>query len=247
MTQPLCNICKKPLLKLPSTGECYHCLRRDRQRDAAQRRRENPRALAGVDVDSAVDAFRELPVFADLPRRFRVDVGHTATGGCGGRAFLSKKRPKMRVYGGPETTPERVLEVVLHELCHLALPSGVHHGERFRRTFARAVREAWGFEVPVDVAREHHGNASYKMGEITIERLRELIAEGKIETFPPEPPAPKPSRAEHLAEIVKLREEHAEKMLARAERRLKLAKTVHAKWRAKVSYYEKQAAKRGAK
>lgn len=249
-TQPLCDVCKKPLLKIPSTGECYHCLRRERQLSAAKRRRETPHVLGGVDVVLAVAGLRQVPVFAELlgRRKVGVDVGHEAAyrdDRCGGRAWISKNRPRLRVYGGANAQPARVLEVVLHELCHLALPRGTHHGERFRRTFQRAVREAWGIEVPLEVERENHANASYKMGELVVEELRAKIAAGLVDTFPPAPAAPKPSRAERTAELVEGRAAHAEKMLAKAERKLKLAKTVHARWRAKVSYYERVAARRG--
>lgn len=230
---------------------CHWCARKERARDAARRRRQSPRVLGGVDVDEAVEHLRTvepLKSLLDARRKIRVDVGHTADVGtltCGGRAFISKTRPRMRVYGGPDVVPERVLEVVIHELCHLALPAGVSHGERFRRTFARAVREAWGVEVPVDLSRDGHKNASYRMGWLVIEQLRDLIASGSVNTYPPEPAEPKPSRAERSAELVERRAAHAAKMLAAAERKLKLAKTVHARWRTKVSYYERVAAKRG--
>lgn len=252
-----CTDCGRGLgARRPSVSEpwspqpCRWCERKKLAREAAQRRRANPRVLGGVDVDEAVEHLRTVePLRSLLPRRrIRVDVGHTThrgDGGCGGRAFISKTRPRMRVYGGADVVPERVLEVVLHELCHLALPAGVSHGERFRRTFARAVREAWGIEVPVDGDREGYANYSYRMGWLVIEQLRGLIASGSVNIYPPEPAQPKPSRAERNAQLIEKRAAHAAKMLAAAERKLKLAKTVHARWRTKVSYYERVAAKRG--
>lgn len=45
--------------------------------------------------------------------------------------------------------------------------------------------------------------------------------------------------------VVAERAEHAAKMLARAERRLKLARTIEKRWRAKVRYYERRAAAGG--
>lgn len=252
-----CTDCGRGLgARRPSVSEpwspqpCRWCERKKLAREAAQRRRANPRVLGGVDVDEAVEHLRRVePLKSLLPRRrIRVDVGHTThrgDGGCGGRAFISKTRPRMRVYGGADVVPERVLEVVLHELCHLALPAGVSHGERFRRTFARAVREAWGIEVPVDGDREGYANYSYRMGWLVIEQLRGLIASGSVNIYPPEPAQPKPSRAERNAQLIEKRAAHAAKMLAAAERKLKLAKTVHARWRTKVSYYERVAAKRG--
>ncbi len=49
-------------------------------------------------------------------------------------------------------------------------------------------------------------------------------------------PKPKPK-----VDIVAKRAANAVKRLARAERRLKLARTIVAKWRAKVRYYQKRA------
>ncbi|MBI3203279.1 MAG: hypothetical protein HYZ29_17205 [Myxococcales bacterium] len=59
------------------------------------------------------------------------------------------------------------------------------------------------------------------------------------------PPAPRsaPTRAERTAALVRKRAEHAGKMLAQAERRLKLAKTIHKRWAEKVRYYERRAGK----
>lgn len=207
--------------------------------------------LGGVDVDAAVAAFRKLPVLADLidgRRAIQVDVGHTSRGdasGVGGRAW---GRRKIRIYGGPKADPACVLEVVLHELVHVALPR-MHHGERFRRVFARAAREAWGVDVPIDpdagTSRGRRESVlAYRQGDLVVKALRPLVAAGTVHTFPPAPAQPKPTRAERDARLVEKRAAHAVVMLRRAERRLKLAKTVQQRWSAKVRYYERQAAKR---
>lgn len=225
---------------------CWRCKRRTLQRAVAKRKRETPRALMGVDVDAAVADIRTTPVLADLlgRKKITVDVGHCMSGGCGGRAW--RRRRKIRVYSGPEASVGRVLEVVLHELCHLAVDDH-GHGERFRRVFARAVREAWGVEVPIDVDRGAYQNISYAMGERVWKALDELISAGCcINTYPAAPPKPETPRAERTAALVEKRAAHAAKMLAQAERRLKIAKTVHQRWRAKVSYYDRVAAKRSS-
>ncbi len=247
MDTELCPKCGMTLSHSDSEPFCLRCRREERQKAAAQRRRETPRALAGVDVDAAVAHLQGLPVLVGLigKRPVKVDVGHHAEGGCGGRAWPRQR--KIRVYGGPDTTPARVLEVVVHELCHVATPRH-GHDERFRRVFQRAVREAWGVEVPIDVERDWHKNASYRMGEIVITELTVKIMRDELNlSVYATKPVEKAPRAELVQERVEKRAAHAVTMLRKAERKLALAKTVRARWAKKVGYYERQAAKRGQK
>lgn len=275
MNDELCPKCGATLIRILSGGDVETFCLRCRQRAAAKRRRESPRALAGVDVDRAVAKLRTVPVLFEAlgKRRIEVEVGHRAEGGCGGHArsffvpeidvsqllpeslkrFLRRKRRartyagRVRLYGGPSTTPERVLEVVIHELCHLATPRH-GHDERFRRVFQRAVREAWDIDVPIDVDRGPHDNVSYKMGEIIVDQLKEMNAAGRLilDGFESLPAVKKP-RVELAQERVEKRAAHAVAMLRKAEKKLALAKTVRARWAKRVSYYERQAAKRGSK
>lgn len=67
--------------------------------------------------------------------------------------------------------------------------------------------------------------------------VQRVIARGWLHYEPP-PAVPKKTPADRIAE----RASHAERMLARAERRLKLAQTLAKKWRAKVRYYAKKTA-----
>ena len=149
----------------------------------------------------------------------------------------------MRVAAGPDATPERVLEVLVHEMCHLAVPNDTHHGERFRLTFRKACRELWGIDVPLD-APARGGVVAYGMGDIASEMLKEKIARGEIELFAPTPKkeTPKASRAELSAKLVEKRATHAVKMMTRAEKRAKSAQRTLTKWREKVRYYERKAA-----
>jgi hypothetical protein len=72
---------------------------------------------------------------------------------------------------GRETPPARILEVLLHELTHMALP-GHGHDELFRKTFARAVREAWVLEIPIDLRSAHRGHLrAYAMGDYLVSKL----------------------------------------------------------------------------
>lgn len=202
----------------------------------ARHRRTIPRVLGGVDVDKAVAAMRKLPVFRDhpLPRKIRVDVGLRETRGVRGTAWPHEDR--IRVAGFPETAPAYVLEVVLHELVHLACPTGEHHGERFRRVFARAVREMWSIEVPIDPPDPgRYGNKSYAQGRLVVEALK-----GRPHDFAPDPPTPEKPRHEIIDGRVQARAEHARKMLKKAATRRKRAETIEKKWKAKVAYYAKK-------
>lgn len=185
-------------------------------------------------------AYRSKPKFAD-ESGLAVDVGHTAWNACGGRAW----QKKIRVYGGPTSTPANVLEVVIHELCHVALPARHHHDERFRRVFQRAVREAWGIEAPL-TAPARAGCKAYGVGDLVREKLEQLIADGAVTVHAPKPvqKTPRSKLAEALREK---RAAHAETMLRRAEKRLKIAKTVQRRWAQKVRYYERVAARKATK
>jgi hypothetical protein len=110
-------------------------------------------------------------------------------------------------------------------------------------TFRKACRELWGIDVPLD-APARQGCIAYGMGDVATAQLKEKIVRGEIETFPPAPATPKPSRAELTAKTVEKRAMHAAKMLTRAEKRSKAAQRALTKWREKVRYYERQAAKK---
>lgn len=194
-----------------------------------------------------------LPVFAEriprrkLGRRLRVDVGHR-TEGRFANGHASPWEFKFRVAAGPCTEGTRtqvqasVLEVTLHELCHIAAPARASHNETFRRILQRAAREAWGIDVPIDLDRGKRKNRAYTMDHVITAELKKLIESGTVELFQIRPKLI-PSRAERTAMLVHKRAEHAAKMLTRAERRLKLAKTLHKKWAETVRYYERRAAK----
>ncbi|KKK59149.1 hypothetical protein LCGC14_3037310, partial [marine sediment metagenome] len=114
-----------------------------------------------------------------------------------------------------------------------------------RRVFKRACLELWGIYVTIN-EKPSMGVIAYGMGEIATEKLREKISRGEIELFPPDPKVeePKPSRAKVMANVVEKRAAHAMTMHRRALTRLKRSKTIEAKWRTKVRYYERQAAQK---
>lgn len=245
-----CEKCKRPV-GAKREGEtapwepasCYWCAQDEQRRDAA-RRRKLGHVAAGIDLDKALAAYRKHRPFKGNLGRVELQVAHRSERGTRGTAWINSRR--IRIAVGPNATPERVLEVLVHEMCHLACPQDTHHGERFRRVFQRACRELWGIEVPLD-AEPRQGNISYGMGDLVTAELHEKIHldEIDLEPFAPDAPKKKITRAEATAKLVEKREAHALKMHKKALTRLKRAKTAEAKWRKKVAYYERKAAKAG--
>ena len=198
------------------------------------------------DVRALLALFKKLPVFRTTPvslRSVKLDLGRGQGRWCSGRAFTRERR--LRLVVGRYANGAQLAEVLLHELVHLALPSGVAHGERFRLTMARAVREAWG--IVVDTAPALAGRwkvRAYVMDDQIRAALLPLLASGAFEI-----PmlAPRPGRVAlglrvRFEILVEKRAAHAVVMLATAEKRLKRARTIERKWKLKVRYYEQRAA-----
>lgn len=137
------------------------------------RQRGQVRVINGVDIDRAVTEFRKLPVFREypIPTPLRVDVSVYAHRPTRFRGTAFYKSGRIRIMAGRETSPARILEVVLHELVHMAVP-GHGHDELFRKVFARAVREAWVLEIPIDLRSAHRGHLrAYAMGDYLVGKL----------------------------------------------------------------------------
>lgn len=245
-----CNKCDARLGAQRDSGEapwrpspCYRCRDLAARAEAALRRR-TPYIAAGVDLRKALAAYRKLPPFKGALGPVKFDVGHRAEGGTCGRAWPPRR---MRVVVGPDARPAKVLEVLVHEMVHLVLPSREGHGERYRLTFRRACRELWGLDVPLDV-EPVNGAIAYGMGEWVCQELDVLIGLHAVELFPPDAPVTteRPSRAALTDALVERRAAHAARMLGRAEKRAKAAQRTLTKWRAKVRYYERAAARKGS-
>jgi len=216
------------------------------RKEAAAARRKLGHVVAGVDLDRAFATYRKLPPFkGNLGTAVRFEVAHRSDDGTSGKATVGRKRKKIRICAGADVTPARVLEVLVHEMTHIALPPYVHHSERFRLTFRRAARECWGIDVPLNVPASQ-GCIAYGMGEVAIAELERRISAGEIDTFPPKPRPAKPSRAELTSKTVEKRAAHAVSMLTRAEKRSKAAQRALTRWKKKVRYYERQAAKKAS-
>jgi hypothetical protein len=110
--------------------------------------------VAGVALDEEMERLRALPVFADGP---------LATQGPALKVRRAGKRPnrlgfavptefRLSVTAYPGARPGDVLETLLHELVHLhvgrAAEAHAWHGPTFKRTLARAMREAYGVVGP---------------------------------------------------------------------------------------------------
>lgn len=232
---------------------CWRCRDAELRRDAAKRRQLG-HVVAGVDVRKAFALYRKLAPFAgNIGRHVTLTIGHKAEGSWSGHAVVySRKRraQRIRVAYGPAATSADVLEVLVHEMCHLACPSRTGHGEQFRLTLRRAARELWGIELPLLTGKERGAehNAAYAMDRILIEVLNERLQRGELDLVPfapdrqesvsPEVAAAR--RRAKLARVTQARAVHAGRMLARAESDRARAERREAHWRKKVAYYRKR-------
>lgn len=240
-------------------SKCFRCESKRFAKEAAARRKLGAVA-AGVDIKKALAAYRKLPPFVGNLGHVKLKVGHHAESKYSGHAKTYRR--ELRVAYGPSATKAEVLEVLMHEMVHLACPRREAHGERFKLTLRRAARELWGIEVPMvqgkDRGDEH--NAAYAMDRLIMKALEGLIAEGKVETFPYVSGANPRSGGGEVRDseasgakgprkltLVEKRAAHAVKMLMRAEKRAQAAQRTLKKWRQKVRYYERVAAASGKK
>lgn len=109
--------------------------------------------VAGVPLDREMERLRALPVFADGPlARGAPELKVRRSSGRPNRlGFAVPAEYRLSVTAHPGIRPGDVLETLLHELTHLhvgrAAEAHAWHGPTFRRTLARAMREAYGVAV----------------------------------------------------------------------------------------------------
>ena len=208
----------------------------------ARDRRDFVRAWLPLDVPAFVAQVKALPVFKDCPRsiaRTKVEIVYTAFA-TGGRAH-GNRLARIRV--SPSASLAWMLETIVHELVHCALPARTGHNERFRLTLARAAKELWGFEVDPNPVNENGRVLTYALDHKLDALLDEALAEGL--GYPLRAVPVKEDTEARKKIRIEQRAAHAARMLARAETRLKRAKTLEKKWRLKVQRYERIAAKKG--
>jgi hypothetical protein len=142
-------------------------LRRRRRRAAAPRpavAKPRPRSyyrVAGVSLDEEMERLRRLPVFAGGPLdtaspQLKVRRAQRRPNRLG---FAVPSQFRLSVTAYPGIRPGDVLETLLHELVHLhvgrADEAHAWHGPTFKRTLARAMREAYDVTIPIPRATLH--------------------------------------------------------------------------------------------
>lgn len=242
-----CRMLVEPYSDGTPVSGCWNCIQKKREEylKADRQKDRRLRAIAktyDIDVLALARQLAKLPVFKDTPYsvgRVRVKVSYAASrgGGHGSRSGIL-----VRVSPGVDVA--HIMETTLHELVHAALPRSNNHDERFRLTLARAAREAWGVVIDPNVRQHSSRIKAYVLDDRIEAVLRYELGEGRV-TYPKKQPVAKKSRAELSVALVEKRAAHAVKMLVRAEKRAKTAQRSLTKWRTKVRYYEKVAAKRG--
>lgn len=104
---------------------------------------------------------RSLPVFADGPlAQDRPELKVRRASQRPNRlGFAVPSQFRLSVTAYPGIRPGDVLETLLHELVHLhvgrAAEAHAWHGPTFKRTLARAMREAYGVTIPPPRATIH--------------------------------------------------------------------------------------------
>ncbi len=108
-----------------------------------------------------MERLRRLPVFADGPLakaapQLKVRRARRRPNRLG---FAVPSQFRLSVTAYPDIRRGDVLETLLHELVHLhvgrAAEAHAWHGPTFKRTLARAMREAYGVEIPPPRATLH--------------------------------------------------------------------------------------------
>ncbi len=117
---------------------------------AAIPRRPAYYAVAGIALDREMERLRALPVFADGPLAAQPPLlkVRRASKRPNRLGFAVPIEYRLSVTAYPGIRPGDVLETLLHELTHLhvgrAAEAHAWHGPTFKRTLARAMREAYG-------------------------------------------------------------------------------------------------------
>jgi hypothetical protein len=117
--------------------------------------------VAGVALDEEMQRLRRLPIFAEGPLarsapELKVRRASKRPNRLG---FAVPSEFRLSVTAYPGVRPGDVLETLLHELVHLhvgrAAEAHAWHGPTFKRTLARAMREAYGISIPLPRSTLH--------------------------------------------------------------------------------------------
>ena len=138
--------------------------------------------VAGVPLDAELERLRGVAVFASGPLaerspELRVRRASRRPNRLG---FAVPAQFRLSVMAYPGIRPGDVLETLLHELAHLhvgrAPEAHAWHGPTFKRTLARAMREAYGVEGAAPRSTLHGVYA-----EAIERRLRSAPARGEAD------------------------------------------------------------------
>ncbi|HET7589851.1 MAG TPA: SprT-like domain-containing protein [Solirubrobacterales bacterium] len=128
---------------------------------AAPPRSRSYYSVAGVLLDAEMERLRRLPAFAEgalakSAPRLKVRRARRKPNRLG---FAVPSEYRLSVTAYPGIRRGDVLETLLHELVHLhvgrAAEAHAWHGPTFKRTLARAMREAYGVAIPAPRSTLH--------------------------------------------------------------------------------------------
>lgn len=201
----------------------------------------------GVDLKPMLDRFWRLEAMRAEGRAPSVRWKAYRHGGSWGTAWVLPREITMRISVGASL--EGAVETLLHEAVHCALPVHTNHNELFCRRLVACANEAFGLSLDINVMLGlplgRRKCLAYVIDDYIVEALK---ASNYVEavlkqdaTLRITPTAPVDLTAKREALIAK-RRAHAEAALAKWETNLKRAKTIAARWRTKVRYYEKREA-----
>jgi hypothetical protein len=131
-----------------------------------------------------MERLRGLPVFAagplaDTSPQLKIRRASSRPNRLG-FAVPSQFRLSVTAYPGIGTGD--VLETLLHELVHLHVGRAAEahgwHGPTFKRTLARAMREAYGVEIPTPRATLHGPYAEAIETGLQLESVKNLVEQG---------------------------------------------------------------------
>jgi len=114
-----------------------------------------------VPLDAEMERLRALPVFAEGPLAARCPElkVRRARQRPNRLGFAVPSQYRLSVTAYPGIRAGDVLETLLHELVHLhvgrAAEAHAWHGPTFKRVLGRAMREAYGVEIPTPRATLH--------------------------------------------------------------------------------------------
>ena len=143
--------------------------------------------VAGIALDEEMERLRGLPVFADGPLataapQLKVRRASRRPNRLG---FAVPSQFRLSVTAYPGIRPGDVLETLLHELVHLHVGRAAEahgwHGPTFKRTLARAMREAYGVEIPTPRATLH-GPYAEAIEATLRESAKNLVEQGISQT-----------------------------------------------------------------